>query len=861
MSKTSERGIDLVEILERDVYPRLSPQQIYDWPGHGFKQSGDRLRGNPPWGDSKSGSSFAVFADLGFLDAHNSESGDPIKYRYSLRVGGYGYPKGRDWIDTVKELFDLAGVSFPEREWTPEELKIAQRREQRQTVLQVTQQFCQGHLWTAAGVNERMHLTLDRGFTDDSLKEFGIGLYPTVSEVKQHLLEHGIDLEFAKEIGILTQKWEGYMIFPWSTPYGQPLTLYGHQTKEWAKATGKPKKYALFNPKDQGETWLHTKESPFMLNRAIRDRHRELVLVEGITDAAIAQQLGDTRVVACVAAMLSKDQAATLARHGIERVIIALDPDQAGDEGIESCIKSLLANSVTPYVAPRLPELDPDEFILRYGVEEWIANTKKAIHGHRWKARRIVGSADLTSDIQRESATKEALEYAKSQQDQVAIEQYFYPNISELGINSLSLSGKVERSLSEFDQAIKRLTEVEAITSKAQQFYYMSQLRRELNLSDRELKTLWGLSKQEEKPFAPICVHKLLGEKIEARKWLIPRFIPCGAMLVWYANGGTGKSLLAYDALRAVASGQSWLGMQCRNQSKCLIIQTEEALLDTQERLIYQGYLEETPENSVFYTDNFTFHRLDELADFVARNQIKLIMIDSLTTANQGSNVDEKDSAYANALVELKNKIINPHECTVILIHHENRNEGIRGTTAIANTVDYVVRLYRGEEGKFDSKERILATEKARGGVLYSVVLKLDTYTYKWEFTGEVDSFGNKKILDDRLPSTIYQFLLENPDKRFTAKELGDIFAENYPFNTVRDAVETLKRIGEIGGAYKRVALNDGRKFGCWEYFTFGELTHDKRTSTSEQIPPAPVVAITPVSSFTYNPEDVEDEF
>lgn len=835
--KTSERGIDLVEILERDVYPRLTPQLIYNWHGHGFKQSGDRLRGNPPWGDSKSGSSFAVFADLGFLDAHNSESGDPIKYRYSLKVGGYDYPKGRDWIEIVRELFELAGVSFPEREWTPEELKVAQRREQRQTVIHLAQQFCQVHLWTPSGVNERMHLTLDRGFTEESLKEFGIGLYPTVGEVKQYLLEHGIDLEFAKEIGILTQKWEGYMIFPWSTPYGQPLTLYGHQTKEWAKAQGKSKKYALFNPKDQGETWLHTKESPFLLNRAIRDRHKELVLVEGITDAAIAHQFGDTRVIACVAAMLSKDQAATLARHGIERVIIALDPDQAGDEGIESCIKSLLANGVMPYVAPRLPELDPDEFILRYGIEEWVANSKKAIHGHRWKARRIVGSADLTNDIQRETATKEALEYAKSQQDQVAIEQYFYPNISELGINSLSLSGKVEQSLSEFDQAIKRLTEVEAITSKAQQFYYMSQLRRELNLNDRELKTLWGLSKQEEKPFVPVTVREFIGEKIEARKWLIPRFIPCGALLLWYAGGGTGKSLLAYDALRSVGAGQKWLGMQCRNKSKCLIIQTEESQLDTKERLIYQGYLEEVPDD-VFYTDNFTFYMIDELADFVKRNQIKLIMIDSLTTASKGSTSLEKDSSYADTLVELKNKIINPHECTVVLIHHENSGGGMRGTRAIHDTVDYVVQLARGEEGKLDPKERTLTTEKARGGVIYSVIIKLNTYTYQWEYVGELDGFGNKKSVDDRLSSTVYQFLLENPGKQYTSKQIQDMFSASYPADTVRDAVETLKRIGEIGGKYERVTLQDGRQFGRWEYFTFGEVSHDKSMTQHDEVNP-----------------------
>ncbi|HEY9707582.1 MAG TPA: hypothetical protein V6D48_05200, partial [Oculatellaceae cyanobacterium] len=129
-----KRSVDLVEMLEREVYPRLTPQQIYSWTGHKFQVSHSRMRGYPPFRESKSGTSFTVFNDLGFLDAgEGGETGDPIKYLYSMKVGRYAYPKGKDWIDTVRELFELARVPFPSREWTPEEQKKAQRRETRQT--------------------------------------------------------------------------------------------------------------------------------------------------------------------------------------------------------------------------------------------------------------------------------------------------------------------------------------------------------------------------------------------------------------------------------------------------------------------------------------------------------------------------------------------------------------------------------------------------------------------------------------------------------------------------------------------------------------------------------------------------------
>lgn len=475
-SNTPAKDGSLLRFWEQEVLPRLTADLVYDHPSHAFQRSAQKWRGGSPFRKSKSGTSFAVWPDtLRFYDAGCEFAGDPIAYIHSIKVNRWEHPKGIDWVEALREAASRVGAELPEREHTPREIEVAAKWEARRGILAAVYAQCRDWLWSEAGTGALNHLIAERGMSREAIAELGLGYYRSKDEVAAALKEQNHSLEIAEEAGVLTRKWEGYVTFPWHTAWGQPLTVYGHcptkplplkkQHRGWkgerdaaCRAWGKlseaqkveqpwveptvPKKYACWNPKDGEGAWLATKESPLYFDRALAAGHKEVVVVEGVTDAAVAQALGDTRVVACVAASLSGEQVQSLRRSGIERAVICLDPDSAGDKGIESCIKSLMLAGIAPYVAPRLPvgedgDGDPDKFITRNGIDAWLEHTdlKKAQHGLRWKAQQIAKSKGNT-DADKQAALLEATKWATNIKDAAALNVFYWPTLGEVLGNS-----------------------------------------------------------------------------------------------------------------------------------------------------------------------------------------------------------------------------------------------------------------------------------------------------------------------------------------------------------------------------------------------------------------------------------------
>lgn len=295
-------------------------------------------------------------------------------------VSGEHSPKGERFTAAIRDMAERAGVdaSFLERELSPEEQARAHAREERRSALAIVIDACMDRLHSEAGVEARAYLA-ERGLSEEDMLHFQLGLFD-IGTVRAALEAARCPREARR--GVLFDKLDGYISFPWGDAWGYPLTIYGR----WPGPApeGKAKTMAL-----PGEG---TKSSPYCFDRALRAGHREIVAVEGILDVVLLQAKGESRAAAYVAAQFSVAQVETLARHRVERVILCGDPDSGGDKGTERNVEQLEAAGIATLVMDRLPDnLDPDQLVLRDGIEAWRDRVLAAVPGRVWQAGHVLG--------------------------------------------------------------------------------------------------------------------------------------------------------------------------------------------------------------------------------------------------------------------------------------------------------------------------------------------------------------------------------------------------------------------------------------------------------------------------------------
>jgi hypothetical protein len=194
-----------------------------------------------------------------------------------------------------------------------------------------------------------------------------------------------------------------------------------------------------------------------------------------------------------------------------------------------------------------------------------------------------------------------------------------------------------------------------------------------------DLPIMWG---GWDKPFNP-------------PPYLVAGLIPEGKIVTFFAEGGSVKTWAAFALAIAVATGTPWLDHHVE-KGKALILDFEDGEYEykRRRRMLCKDNLEDIPDLGYLYGGP-QLNKLDLWKSLVPLG-IRLLVVDALSSG-MPSDADENSNAFAEAVKqagrfsEACERLGKP--CTVIFVHHANKQGGMRGFSGVRDQSDCVFKF------------------------------------------------------------------------------------------------------------------------------------------------------------------------
>ena len=182
-----------------------------------------------------------------------------------------------------------------------------------------------------------------------------------------------------------------------------------------------------------------------------------------------------------------------------------------------------------------------------------------------------------------------------------------------------------------------------------------------------------------------------------AEDWLIEPIIPRNQLVVIFAPGGTGKSLLALYIAAALATGRE-IFAEPKPPTSVLYLDYEMSQAVLHERLTAMGYNKDTDLTNLHYASLPPISSLDkpegakQICDLARACQAELIIIDTFARAVEGAenDADTVRNFYRWTAINLKQE-----GRSLMRIDHAGKDlkKGARGTSAKNDDVDLVWQM------------------------------------------------------------------------------------------------------------------------------------------------------------------------
>lgn len=262
----------------------------------------------------------------------------------------------------------------------------------------------------------------NRGFNKEVIKEFDIGLSPDNANGLLDLINNkNLDINTAVNLGLIAKDEKHYydlytkrIMFPIHDPMGNLIGYTGRIYKsESQNRYMNSKESVLFKKGNILFNYHRAKDAA--------KRSHEIIIVEGNLDAIRLASVGIKNVIALMGTALTNNQI-ELIKKLKSKVILMLDNDDAGELATYNVGAMLFEENIELGIV-RLSEVkDPDEYILKKGVDALINNIRNNISYVDFKMHYLKKNMNLNQTEDLRKYIHKILEGMKNTNDEILIE-------------------------------------------------------------------------------------------------------------------------------------------------------------------------------------------------------------------------------------------------------------------------------------------------------------------------------------------------------------------------------------------------------------------------------------------------------
>ncbi len=399
-----------------------------------LKRAGSNVKGLCPFHSEKT-PSFTVYpGSQSFYCFGCGAGGDVITFTMKYH--------NLDYTGAVEYLANRVGISIPQGN-VREETGVPRKRIY-ELNLAVARYFRECLFDPEIGREAMNYLVGERKLSSATIKRFGLGFAPNHPFL---LLQHLRSLGFTDE-----EMTAGY-IEAKSQKTGKPYSIFRNRVIfPIIDTSGNVIAFGGRVMDDSKPKYLNSSDTPafkksrnlFALNYAKGECAERMILCEGYMDVIALHAAGFPYAVATLGTAITSEQARLMTKY-TKKVIITYDSDEAGQKATDRAMKILAEVGMDVRVLSMSGAKDPDEYIKKYGPQQFSRLLDDSRRGFYYKLDGILSRHDVNIPDEKIKAADEISSLIASSDSGVERDVYTTAAAEKLNITADVLKNDVER--------------------------------------------------------------------------------------------------------------------------------------------------------------------------------------------------------------------------------------------------------------------------------------------------------------------------------------------------------------------------------------------------------------------------------